>query len=484
MKYKKRITFATMSLILLALGGCAVLSPTDPYTANHGAVVSQPRFETRNSQPTSSLGVATQNFENLSLAEVITITLKHNPEIAATEYDATGAQARKDAAWGAMLPSLSVEGAYTRHLDDQRLIPARYNGENGTFSDSLFSGDLVLRVPLFTGGKLINEERAANLLSQAAEHRLGRTREELVFNVTSVFYGILTQKKFIDSLTFSQETLTAHLKRVNDLISAQRAAKVDRLRTEVRLADVQQNIVRETNTLTIQKRLLANLMGAESIKAALDVEGTLEEVSTDSPTLEAGVATAFANRPDHLAARNELEAQAKRVDVARAGHAPTVSLFGTYGGRWATDPTDQLGSEGQVLSSDRSEDVGNVGIGIEIPLFKGGSVAARVVEEHSKLAAARERLRKLELQIQLEVETAILNFGSAAERVQTLRKSVEQAEESLRIERQKYDLGKGAIVDVLDAQSDLLKAQTNYYGALADLHVARAQINLSLGENP
>ncbi|MDD2558789.1 MAG: TolC family protein [Desulfuromonas sp.] len=492
----EKISLAALIMLiviaLLALNGCAVLAPTEPYsiphtlshTTPHASVAHQPRFEEHSYLTEPQIAAAAMRFDNLNLADVITIALEHNPEIAATGYDAAAAQARKNAAWGAMLPSLSVEGGYTRHLDDQRLIPVRYNGEMGTFSDSLFSGDLVLRVPLFTGGKLMNEDRAAKLLSQAAEHRLGRTREELIFNVTSVFYGILTREKFIDSLTFSQETLTSHLKRVNDLITAQKAAKVDRLRTEVRLADVQQKIVRETNTLAIQKRLLANLMGVESTRAIFGIQGTLFEVTTELPTLEEGISSAFANRPDHLAVRKELEAQAKRVDVARADHSPTVGLLGTYGGRWAADPTDQLDGNGQALSGSSSEDVGNVGIGIEIPLFKGGGVNARVQEERAKLAAAQQRLRKLELQIELEVQTAILNFGSASERAQTLRKSVEQAEESLRIERQKYELGRGAIVDVLDAQSELLEAQTNYYDALASVHIARAQIDLSLGENP
>jgi outer membrane protein TolC len=74
-----------------------------------------------------------------------------------------------------------------------------------------------------------------------------------------------------------------------------------------------------------------------------------------------------------------------------------------------------------------------------------------------------------------------LHFGSSTERVETLRKSVEQAKESLRIERQKYELGKGAIVDVLDAQCALLDAPS-YYGTLADVHVARAQIVLTMRE--
>lgn len=478
MKPIRRISLAILSLTLLMLSGCAVLSPTNPYRP----VAPQLRFETHSAQPSPQTAVAPQDFGDLGLSEAVAIALDNNPEVAATGYDAVAAQARKDGAWGAMLPSLSAEGAYTRHLDDQRLLPARYNGESGVFSDTIYSGDLVVRMPLFAGGRLINEARAAKLLSQAAQHRLGRTREELVFNVTSVFYSILAQEQLIESLAFSREALDSHLKRVNELIAAQKAAKVDRLRTEVRLADVQQRIVAERNTLSVQKQLFANLMGVEATSRTLGLQGTLDESTTRSLSQEEGVAAAFTNRPDYLAARKELEAQAKRVDVARGAHSPTVGLFGAYGGRWASDPTEQLDAEGQVLSGDNSEDAGRVGIGIEIPLFQGGRIRARVKEEHAKLAAAQERLHKQELQIRLEVETAILNFGSASERVQTLRKSVEQAEESLRIERQKYELGKGAIVDVLDAQAALLEAETNYYRALADVHIARAQIELATGE--
>jgi outer membrane protein TolC len=76
----------------------------------------------------------------------------------------------------------------------------------------------------------------------------------------------------------------------------------------------------------------------------------------------------------------------------------------------------------------------------------------------------------------------VLNIGSAAQRVEATEKSIEQAKESLRIEREKYDLGKGAIVDVLDAQSALLDSQTNYYRALADYNVALAQLKLAIGE--
>ena len=64
-----------------------------------------------------------------------------------------------------------------------------------------------------------------------------------------------------------------------------------------------------------------------------------------------------------------------------------------------------------------------------------------------------------------------------------MQKSIEQAEESLRIEREKYELGKGSITDVLDAQAALLEAQTVYYNALADYNSSVAQWRLAIGED-
>jgi outer membrane protein TolC len=172
----KHILRQSALLGLLSLGGCVTLAPTDPDRPLPASLAG----ETGATVPAAESIAAMPVPESLRLAEAIEIALKNNPGLAAAGYDAQAAGARQDLAQGAMLPSLSAEGTYTRHLDDQRLVPARFNGEAGTFSDSILAGDLALRMPLFTGGRLINEARAAKLLSQAAEHRLGRTREELI----------------------------------------------------------------------------------------------------------------------------------------------------------------------------------------------------------------------------------------------------------------------------------------------------------------
>lgn len=459
----------TVCLVAMAVSvpGCVLTNPTDPYAGMERSLRASPDA---GAQP-----VVTQPVRGpLTLDEAVRVALANNPEVAATAYEVDAAQAQRDLAKGERLPSLHAVGGYNHHLDSQRVLMVTENNQPGAFSRDIFGGDLVVTMPLFTGGRITSEIKAAELLQKAAQHRLARTREELVFNVSGVFYGIMAQREVIESLEFSKKALQEHLKRVGELITAKKAAKVDELRTQVRVADLQQQLVRERNVLAIQQRVLTNLLGLQRAANA-EPAGKLALAQAAVPDEDQALQQALRGRSDYLAARSALEAQAKAVDAARAAQWPTVAMEGAYGGRWAAGTTDR------PSGTDSSGDVGQVGVMVDLPIFEGGRIQARIRQERFRLMAARERLRRLELQVQLDVETAVLNIGSANERVKATQTAIDQAKESLRIEQEKYDLGKGAITNVLDAQSALLDSQTNYYRALADYNVALAQLKLATG---
>jgi outer membrane protein TolC len=465
-------TFTRMSwlfAVLTLVSGCVMSHPTDPYAGMAAYGVERP--------PDGASSLPTRKSVNgrLTLNECIDIAMENNPDPRAATYEVHAAKAQRDIAAGQRLPSLNLVGGYNHYLDSQRLIPAQENFEIGVFSRDIFAGDLVVSLPLFTGGQLTSEIKAAELLQSSAEHGLARTKEELVFNVSSVFYGILAQRHVIESLEFSRQALQEHAKRIQDLIAARKAARVDQLRTQVRIADLDQRLARERNLLAIQSRVLTNLLGLDRSEQPVEPVGELVFTQAATPEIDRSTHDALEDRPDYLAARAALEAQAKTVDAAHAAHWPTILLQGAYGGRWAADPTDRPSGENS------SDDVGRVGIALDLPIFEGGRIEARVRQERARLSAKQERLRRLELQVRLDVETAILNIGSSAQRVEATGKAIDQAEESLRIEREKYDLGRGSITDVLDAQSALLDSQTNYYRALADYSTASAQLKLAVG---
>ncbi len=457
--------FVVVIITFMGLTGCAFIHPTDPYSpVSYRTIPPLPV----NPAPTPDRAPAISIQGPLTMEQAIQIALTNNPEIAATQWDVSAAGSSLDAARAQRWPTLKAVGDYGVYLDDQRLVQARYNGEPGIFDSEIYRGDLVLELPLFTGGRIISEIAASKLLKSAETQRLARTREELVFNVSSTFYAMLGQREAIRSLEFSTSAMEAQHRQVKALLSAQKAARVDLLRTEVRLADLKQRLVRKQNILAIEKRLLANLLGLEDDPELISIQGELVFEPFPVRSTETLLPDVLKRRSDYMGARAELEAQARRVDVAKAGHLPTLSFVGSYGGR--------------VAGSGEDEDVGNAGVVLSVPIFEGGLTNARINQELARLSASRERLRKLELQIHLEVETAVLDIHSSRERIKANRSSVDQAEESLRIEQLKYNLGKGSITDVLDAQSAMLDSQTNFYQALADYGTAVALYRLAIGE--
>jgi outer membrane protein len=405
----------------------------------------------------------------LNLQQCLAVAFKNNPEIIQRQWDVKTAGFEKDIARGALLPSVYARGGY-EHYRDERLIQPRRRGTSEVlqFTDDLVTGDIVLTMPLYTGGRLQNQLKAADLLAGSAQQLLAHSRSELVFNITSVYYSILGQREVINSLIFSQESLEEHFKRTRELMAAQKAAHVDLLRTEVRLADIEQQLLRERNTLNIQRFVLASLLGCDAETEVVDVEGklTLNDIPDD---LDNGLKLALLNRNDYQSLTSRVDVRRRMVDVAKSRRMPEVSLQASYGSRWDSDDFDQ------------DNEVGSIGIFAEIPLFEGGRIEAGIRRERSRLSAAEESLRHLKLQIQVEVETAVSNIDSTKARIGVTEKAVETAKESLRIEREKYDLGKGAIVDVLDAQSALLSSQMNYYRALADCNTAIAQFHQAVG---
>jgi outer membrane protein TolC len=213
---------------------------------------------------------------------------------------------------------------------------------------------------------------------------------------------------------------------------------------------------------------------------------------------------AFAERGDYRAALASLDAQAMKVNSARAARWPKLTLDGTFEMRAATGIGDNgvvythrlnnttLFGKNPKTGSDSGGHiwpyphyivpVGSVALVAEYPIFTGGKIASQIDEQEAKLASAQAALRKLALQIRLDVETALLNVSSTRQRADAMRKAIEQSKESYRIEEQKYEVGKGTITDVLDAQAAMLDAETNYYKVVADYNIALAQLGLAVGE--
>ncbi|OGV45067.1 MAG: hypothetical protein A2X46_15095 [Lentisphaerae bacterium GWF2_57_35] len=412
----------------------------------------------------------------LSLDVALAIALEQNPDVAEAQSRLAEAEARLQTAKAGGRPTLKARGAYDYWTEDQRLFPATQNGEPGAFGPQILGADLVASFPLYTGGRVSGETDAADWNRKTAEEQLTRTRETLVYQVTALFYGLLAQDEVLQSLETAVLSMDEQRRTIQALVDAEKSARVDLLRANVRRAELYERQIREQNNRAVQQRAWAALLGLDHATAPV-AQGKLELRETPvCPEAEDCMKKALAQRSDYRATQATVYAADAAVRAARAGYRPTLAAQASYGGRWMPEASDR--PEG----TDEQAEVGRVGLAAELPLFDGRLTAARVAEKTARRRGAQERRRKLELQIRFEVETALSDIAAARERVQTSKQAVGQAEESFRIVTEKYDLGKGTMTDVLDAQTALVTTQTSHARALADLAVADARRKLAVGE--
>jgi len=405
----------------------------------------------------------------MDLSQCIAMALANNPGLSRESWQVRGAESAHDVVKAARLPQLAAQAGASFYRED-RMISPRREGDASVlaFSDELASAQLVMQVPLYTGGRLRSSVLAAELTSQAMRRQLAHSRAELVFNVSSLYYAILRQREHIGSLEFACGVLERHRQVMTDMLAARKAAQVDVLRTEVRLADLEQQLLREKYRQDVQCMAMAAQLGIEGGCDNFHIKGQLSARSDVVSDADFLLQDALSSRADYQALLARVDAQRQQVRVARARRYPDLSFRASYGNSWDMEDSE-------------ANEVGELGVVVSMPLFSGGGISAAIAREQSLLLAAEESLRESRLRIQVELQSALADIHSTHARYDVTSKSVQQAGESLRIEQEKYKQGKGSITDVLDAQSALLSLQTSCYAALADWNTALARLTLVSG---
>jgi outer membrane protein TolC len=157
----------------------------------------------------------------------------------------------------------------------------------------------------------------------------------------------------------------------------------------------------------------------------------------------------------------------KEVKKARAGHYPDIDLVGNY----------------EINSEKFNDSANNYSFGavMRLNIFSGNRITEETRAAKSMLARIREMQKSMELGIQVQTRQAFLTAQSARERIRVAKIAVEQAEEGLRIVKNRYNNGLLTIVGLLDAELARQQARTNYFRALHDYKVARIELELAAG---
>lgn len=399
-----------------------------------------------------------ENVMNMNLYDSIQMALRNN-------YDIEQANAEVDAALWETNAAKGTKGMSLKWSTTAASVGgSTYSTSN---QDQDFSNTLSATLPIYSGGKLENTTKRAELGFDISLLTRENTKQKLKLQVTEEYYKILQCKNLLQVKKESVEKLQEHLENVTAQYNSGTVDKSDVLRSKVEVANAHQSLVSAKNDYDLAVATFNNDVGLPlDTKVNIYDELNYKKYNID---LEKSIDYALQHRPDKLSSTLSKHQAEYSIDIANAGKKPQVSLT-------ATSYFDDKKAFGKDVSNKWS-----VGISAEWNLFDNNVTNAQIKQAQAMKRKADATDSKKKDTIQLEVRTAYLNMLSAEEKIQTTQVAVEQAKEDYKISQVQYSAGVGTNINVIDAQVALTTAQTNYIQSLYDYNIGKASLDKAMG---
>jgi len=413
----------------------------------------------------------------LSLDEAIAAGLDASPALHASRMKVASSEAKSREAAASRLPSLKFGGGYTRLSevpDFQVTLPVSPNPI--VVSQSYFNNfnlRLGVQQPLFTGFRLQAGADSARMLVNAADQDLEKDRAEFICAVKSAYWGLARAREIETVVDENVRQVQEHLKDVRAFFSQGLLTKNDVLRAELELSNAEIMRIDARNAAEVALTVLDSLIGLPLV-TDVDLTTSPESQASRIPADDGGPAADVpAGRPDLKAAEFRIKASELGLKAARAGFYPQVFLSGNY---YCLRPNPRI-----LPSLDKFKGTWDLGISISLDIWNWNQTKRQAEQADAQLAQARDARKLLEDQAVLEVTQSRLGMGRARDKVRVAGQAVGQAEENLRVVRERFKQGVALNRDVLDAGVALLQARLNRTQAAIDLLLAQARLEKALG---
>ena len=403
----------------------------------------------------------------LDLEETIQRALLTNPSVKIAEYNRKAAKADYSAAKGArgISISLSHDSGRGGYADPQ------YNQQLNILTKGIgnsHSNSITASLPIFTGGELQGQIGQAK-----ANYRSMLSAEEQAYNemketATTGYFNMLNATNMKALRQESVDRLQAHLDNVIAQYNVGIVARADVLRSEVELANAQQDYITASNEYDVAEATLNNIIGTP-LGTTLLLKDRLQYEPYENDMAYC-LAYSEQHRPELKQAEYAIDSAEAALVVARSGHMPKV--YANASNNWGGNGSDWPGDDDENWS---------VGVTASMNVFDSGVTWSKIHAAQENLAKAKESQRQIKDNVELEVRTDYLNLREAEKRITTTQVAVASAEEDYHIAVVRYQAGVGTNIDVMDAQEALTQAKTNYYQALYNYNTSKAALNTSMG---
>jgi outer membrane protein TolC len=308
-------------------------------------------------------------------------------------------------------------------------------------------------------------------MNDAAVQRLARADQETLFRVINGYYALLLAQKQVAVAEETLKTANAVLDRSKSRVEAGTVVESDALSAQVDVASRQQDLIRARNGVSLARAQLNMALGAPA-DSVFETAEVLAERALPAMTLDEAEKNALTQRPDLKQIEAQTSAQETGVRLAKAAFGPRVNAFGS----WQMDNAAFAanGSNNWIAGAE-----------LQFDLFAGGRKQAQLSREKAMLERADAMKQAATDKIRLEVRQAFYDFDAARPMLEVSRASVAQAEESLRINQNRYEGGLTTITDLLRATDAARVSRTSYWESVYRYQTSFAALELAAGSlNP
>ncbi len=313
---------------------------------------------------------------------------------------------------------------------------------------------------------MLNKKRAEDENIKAAEFSYRNTRDQVVLVCASLYLQAVAGGSRIDAVRAQLATAQALYDLAVDQKKAGIAAGIDVLRSNVELQEQQQRLIVAEDEFEKEKLALARAIGLP-----LGQLFTLADPIPYAPLapmgLDQALEQAYANRSDYQRGTALLRAAESERRSAAGERLPSLGVIANYGDIGET-PWNSHGTFTAAAS-------------LNIPIFQGGRVRAKLIEADASIKTRKAELEDLRGRIYYEIQTAFLDLKATAERVQVAKSSVDLATEQVTQARDRFSAGVANTIEIVQAQEALARATDNYISSLYSYNIAKAALARGLG---
>ena len=390
----------------------------------------------------------------LSLQQIIDITMKNETNVITARNNVLIAKGRKAEALSSYLPQLSIQSNVFQ-AGSGSVLNKSTNGTAFSVNQNIFDGGL----------REANNSQARYGVTQNSAS-LSRTVQDVTYSVTKAYYEVLRSKHLSDVADANVKYTEGLRDQIQERATLGDVAKVDVLPMEAQLANARVSLLSAQNAVRTASLQLQNAMGL-SPESGFDVQEAPAAPGIEVKPFESYVSTAVTVRPDVLESAANTGAARASVKAARINLYPRPVITGQYQRQIQGGFTT---SGGQVIG------------GIVFDLFNGGANRAVYKQAQASQANAMQQQQQVVKDIQAQVQEAYLNLTNAKERTAASEVGLTAAQANYDAQKDRYGQGVATPLDLLNAEVQLITAQSNSVQARYDYYIAIAQMDFSVGK--